>query len=270
MPYFYFLTPRQFQNSSSSLDWHSSALDPPHLENHDHHPPSPPLLLDVPASLASSRFERPSSDDVDSEGAAGVAFISLSMRIPSFVAVVLMPYTPTAANPHHHIHRIATFDVSIARCFTRDISGIDGILLEIAAPAQETTDAFDGIGGILREIPSLARTRMAFDVERIESRIRPTWPLTTAPLARSPPSIVPVLAAPSIALLAKTLALVARCPASSVAFSAADFSPFAAPPSDAQEAARGAPPPLATDAAAERRESRSSHLEFDEKDLRLQ
>ena len=49
------------------------------------------------------------------------------MRIPSFVAVVQMPYTPTAANPHHHSHRIATLDVSIVRCFTCDIAGIDGI-----------------------------------------------------------------------------------------------------------------------------------------------
>ena len=190
------------------------------------------------------------------------------MRIPSFVAVVQMPYTPTAANPHHHSHRIATLDVSIVRCFTCDIAGIDGILLEIASLARETRDATDGICGILSEIPSLARTRTEFDAERIESRIRLTEPCATA-FADSPLSSIPFLnfsrasrAPPSIAFLASTAVLAARCRASyDVAFEAADFNPFVAL-SDAREAPSPAPD------AAERRESRSlSHLEFDEKDI---
>lgn len=191
------------------------------------------------------------------------------MRIPSFVAVVQMPYTPTAANPHHHSHRIATFDVSIVRCFTCDIAGIDGILLEIAPLARETRDATDGICGILSEISPLARTRTEFDAERIESRIRPTEPYATA-LADSPPSIIPLLnfsrasrAPPPIALPASTAVFVARRRASSAAFEAADFNPFVAL-SDAREAPSPAPD------AAERRESRSlSHLEFDERDILL-
>ena len=207
----------------------------------------------------------------------GVAAISLNMRIPSFVAVVLMPYTPTAANPHHHSHRITTFDVSIVRCFTCDIAGIDGILLEIPSLARETRDAADGIGGILIEIRSLARTRTELDAERIESRIRPAAPyaraladslltiilflnLPSTPLADSRTSRVP----PSIALLASTAVLVARFRASSAVFAAADFIPFAAL-SDAPETARAAPS-LAPDAAERRESMSSSRLGFEEKD----
>lgn len=50
--------------------------------------------------------------------------MSLSIETPSFVSVVLIPYTPTAASPHHHSHLVALFTVSDTCVVTLDVARV--------------------------------------------------------------------------------------------------------------------------------------------------
>jgi hypothetical protein len=210
-------------------------------------------------------------DDKERDAGVVAAISSFNMRIPSFVAVVLMPYTPTAANLHHHSHRIATVDISTVRCFMCDIDGNDGILLEIPSLKREITDAaVDGIiDDILFEIRSFARERAEVAIALADSFLSIISFLIFSSTFRADSRTS--RAHSSIALLTSVVDLVAKCRTSSVAFAAADFIPFVAF-SDAPETARAASSLARASefAVVEVRESISlPHLEFEAKYLLL-
>mmetsp|Transcript_6720 Transcript_6720/g.16548 ORF Transcript_6720/g.16548 Transcript_6720/m.16548 type:complete len:253 (+) Transcript_6720:508-1266(+) len=87
---------------------------------------------------------------------------SFIICIPSFVRVVLIPYTPTAANPHHQNHRVALPTVS------------DTFFVTVPEAMREADSRILGdVSGILCDISLLRRSDADRDASDIESFTRP-------------------------------------------------------------------------------------------------